>query len=196
MSPGKSARRRGDRSAETLGARIKTIRADRRMTLRDLEVASRVSRAMISKVERDEKSPTFRVLVAIANGLGVSTSRLIGAHPSSRETELTRRGERVSFTDSETGFERHLLSPDHPQHRFELVMHVMPPGQSTGELPIYASPTDKYVVIEEGEVQLRIGAEVFDLRNGDSIHFFLNRPYSFTNISTKPCRYYIASVAR
>jgi transcriptional regulator with XRE-family HTH domain len=196
MSRDKSGRRRPDASFEALGPRIKTIRTERGMTLRDLEVASKVSRAMISKVERGEKSPTFRVLVAIAKGFGVSTSRLIGATPSSRITELTRKAKRVSFRDSETGFERHLLSPDHPDHRFELVMHVMPPGQSTGELPVYENPTDKYIVIEEGEIQLRIGAEVFELSKGDSIYFFLNRPYGFTNVSKKLCRYYIASVTR
>lgn len=75
-------------------------------------------------------------------------------------------------------------------------MHVMPPGQSTGELPVYENSTDKYVVVEEGEIQLRIGKEVFELGEGNSIYFFLNRPYGFTNISKRLCRYYIASVTR
>lgn len=180
----------------SLGDRIRTFRTELNMTLRDLEVASKVSRAMISKVERGEKSPTFRVLVDIANGLGVTTSRLIGANPSSWETELIRKADRVSFTDPETGFERHLLSPDHLNHRFELLMHVIQPGQSTGELPVYASPTEKYVVVEEGAVDLRIGSDVFELRQGDFIDFFLNRPYCFTNKSKNRCRYYVASVVR
>lgn len=180
----------------TLGDRLKAIRAERDMTLRDLEIASAVSRAMISKVERGEKSPTFRLLVALASGLGVSTSRLIGANTSSLETEVTRKAERVSFRDEETGFQRHLMSPDHPDHKFELVMHVIPPGRSTGELPVYGNPTDKYVAIEEGDVQLRIGDDIFDLHEGDAMYFFLNHPYSFTNVSKKRCRYYIASVAR
>lgn len=179
-----------------MGDRIRTFRTELNMTLRDLEVASKVSRAMISKVERGEKSPTFRVLVDIANGLGVTTSRLIGANPSSLETELIRKADRVSFTDPETGFERHLLSPDHLNHRFELLMHVIRPGKSTGELPVYASPTEKYVVVEEGAVDLRIGSDVFELRQGDSIYFFLNRPYCFTNKSKSRCRYYVASVVR
>jgi transcriptional regulator with XRE-family HTH domain len=180
----------------TLGERIKSIRAERNMTLRDLEIGSNVSRAMISKVERGEKSPTFRVLVAIANGLGVSTSRLIGAQAFSGETELTRKADRVSFKDPETGFERHLLSPDRTDHKFEFVMHIIPAGQTTGELPVYAHPTDKYVLIEEGEVELTMGSETFVLRGGDSLYFFLNQPYTFTNRSKKPCRYYLASIVR
>lgn len=55
-----------------VGARLKQMRIAAGLTLEELCVKSGVSRAMLSKVERGEKSPTLPVIVRIAKGLDVS----------------------------------------------------------------------------------------------------------------------------
>lgn len=179
-----------------LARRLRRLRRDAQLTLNDLAERSEVSRAMISKIERGEKSPTFRVLAALATGLGIPTSILIGAETSLQDIEIIRRSSRITFRDETSGFERHLLTPQHEDRRFELVMHVLPAGASTGDLPVYGTPTEKYIVVEEGRIKLTLGQNDFILHEGDSMYFFLDRTYNLLNLSGSRCRYYMASVRR
>ncbi|HEX5699055.1 MAG TPA: helix-turn-helix transcriptional regulator, partial [Rubrobacter sp.] len=61
-----------------LGDRVRELRRRRSLTLEELAERSGVSRAMISKLERGEKNPTLVVAAKVAEGLGVSLSRLLG----------------------------------------------------------------------------------------------------------------------
>src|SRR3712207_9229504 len=63
-------------SSWRLGGRVRELRRRRGLTLEDLAGLSGVSRAMISKLERGEKNPTLVVAARLAEGLGVTLSRL------------------------------------------------------------------------------------------------------------------------
>ena len=54
------------------------MRREKGLTLEELAERSGVSRAMLSKIERGEKNPTLIVAAKLAEGLGVSLSRLLG----------------------------------------------------------------------------------------------------------------------
>jgi transcriptional regulator with XRE-family HTH domain len=107
--------------AAEAATRIRAARRDARLTLEAVAGLSGVSRAMLSKVERGEKSPTLGVLIAIARRLGTTTSALIGTVPSDESVDIIRVKDRIPFLDPETGFQRHLRSPAHADHRVEAV---------------------------------------------------------------------------
>src|ERR687889_133167 len=65
-------------SSGRLGGRVRELRRGRGLTLEELAELSGVSRAMISKLERGEKNPTLVVAAKLAEGLGVTLSRLAG----------------------------------------------------------------------------------------------------------------------
>ena len=88
-----------------LGERVRSLRRERGLTLDGLAARSGVSRAMISKLERGEKSPTLVVAAKVAEGLGVGLPQLVGAEEKSRVV-VVRRGDRRVVRDPNTGFER------------------------------------------------------------------------------------------
>ena len=92
--------------------RIRQLRAHTGLTLEQLAQRSGVSRAMLSKVERGEKSPTLPVIVRIAGGFNMSLSSFLGAEPDPSDVAIIRAAKRLTFKDPETGFERAVLSPD------------------------------------------------------------------------------------
>jgi transcriptional regulator with XRE-family HTH domain len=118
---------------ERLGARVRELRRERRLTLDDLAERSGVSRAMISKVERGEKNPTLVVAAKVAEGFGVTLSELLGVEER-REVVVVPRARRMVMRDPETGFERQLLSPTFGGRGVEFVRNVVrgvptaPPG--------------------------------------------------------------------
>ena len=166
------------------------------MTIQELALASRVSRAMLSSVERGEKSPTLSVLTGIANGLNVPISRLMAEATPSSIASVVRRPQRFIFRDQETGIERHLLSPSHLDTGIEVVEHVLPSGQRFAGTPRPGIRIDKYVVVIEGTLTVEMEPVSYKLNAADSIYFRITGDYCFVNNDRRLCRYYLFIVHR
>lgn len=191
---------RADRSPahlnKSFGERVRQLRRNAGMTIEELALASSVSRAMLSSVERGEKSPTISVLTGIANGLSVPISRLMGEDNASSEATVIRRHQRPIFRDHETGIERHLLSPTHLDTGIEVVEHMLPSGKRFPGTPRLGVTVDKYVVVTEGALTVEIDGASYLLDVADAMYFRINGDYCFVNKSRRKCRYYLFIVHR
>ena len=150
-----------------LGQRIRGQRQRLHLTLNELASRSGISRAMISGVERGDRSPTVRVLCQIAAGLECSVSSLIdaGSVPGAR---IVRANERSRFVDGETGAIRELLSPGLLDRGFELLRYEIPPGKTVGPFPPAAMDTMEHITLMSGRVDCTVDGEMHALRAGDS----------------------------
>ena len=66
------------------------------MSLEALSDRARVSRSMLSAIERGLKSPTVLVLDRIATGLDTSLARLLGTETRARLIVMQRRDQKVA----------------------------------------------------------------------------------------------------
>jgi len=185
-----------DDLSRQFGDRVRELRKRGNLTLEELSRQSGVSRAMLSKVERGEKSPTIGVAKRICRALNTSLSYLTGGEEDRRAIAIVRKDQRHVFRDRDTGFERHLLSPPIAGSTVELLLHMLPAGTSTGIMPSYPSGTEKYVVVAEGELVVEIGGMDHGLMQGDSLFFEANVDHSFENRSKAPCSYYLVIARR
>jgi transcriptional regulator with XRE-family HTH domain len=183
-------------SIVALGKQVRHFRTRAQFSLFDLAELSGVSRAMLSKVERGEKSPTLAIIARIAGGLNMSLSDLMGAEPDQADLSLIPFAQRIVFNDPETGFQRQMLSPSHLWNGVEFLLHRIPPGQSSGILSAYKVPTEKYLVVTEGTLTVQIGEKRYPIRKGDSFYFEIKSSYLFINEGTVPCEYYLVIVKR
>lgn len=177
--------------AATLGARIKALRKQSNLTLEQLGERCGVSRAMLSSIERGEKMPTLPVVLRVASGFGISVSDLLGVQATDTQVAVVRSSEQLAYRDPETGFERFVVSPPHVRSDIEIVMHRLPPRQSTCVLPPYKTPAEKYVMVFEGTLTVYLEERVIQLGVGDSMYFELKAPYRFANEGELPCAYYL-----
>ena len=93
-----------------LAARLKHERARRSWSIAELADRSGVSRAMISKVERGEASPTAALLGRLSGAFGLTLSTLLARAESSGD-RLSRAAHQERWTDPATGYLRRALSP-------------------------------------------------------------------------------------
>jgi transcriptional regulator with XRE-family HTH domain len=190
------AEREASHINKTFGEIVRQLRHKAGMTIEELAMASKVSRAMLSSVERGEKSPTLSVLTGIASGLNVTLSRLMEEGTSSSVESVIRRHQRLIFRDPESGIERHLLSPTNLETGIELVEHVLPSGQKFEGRPRRGITTDKYVVVLEGSLTVEVECASHELAAEDAMYFRITNDYCFVNNSRGPCRYYLFIVHR
>ena len=86
--------------SKALGTRIQTERQKRNWTIQELADRSGISRAMISKIERIEASPTAVTISRLGVAFGLSMSSLLSDGVS--EQRLIRASEQQVWTDPAT----------------------------------------------------------------------------------------------
>ena len=177
-------------SSGRLGVRVRDLRKERGLTLEELAEVSGVSRAMISKLERGEKNPTLVIAARLAEGLGVSLSRLAGVEER-REVVVVPREGRTVLRDPETGFERQSLSPTYPGRGVEFLRNVVPEGSTSGDFPPHRKGVGEHIVVEKGDLEAILDGERYQLGDGDALYFAADVPHRFNNVGRGECAYYL-----
>ncbi len=67
------------RSGETIGQRVRRLRKQKRLTQQELVLRAGINQGYLSSIERDQREPSKRTIVALALALDVPPAILIGA---------------------------------------------------------------------------------------------------------------------
>ena len=173
-----------------IAERVRTERTRRQWTLDALSARARVSRSMLSAIERGAKAPTVLVLDRIATALGTSLARLF-QDESRAHVILLRHGQQAVARDP-AGWERRILSPALPGVEFELMRTTLGPRVDAGVFLPHARGSREYVAIERGALLLTLNGVAYRLEAGDSIYYDGDCEHGFENPGGTPCVYYLA----
>lgn len=172
-----------------IAARLKALRAERRLTLDDLASLSGVSRAMISRIERGGASPTATLLSRLVSAFGLSLSAFFetAERPAS---PLARRAEQPVWRDPETGYVRRSVSPPGVPARADVVEVEFPPGRTVAYPALTGQPAMvQYVWLFSGALELTADGATHRLAPGDCLFMTLSAPHAFRNPGPEPARY-------
>ncbi|WOV86651.1 XRE family transcriptional regulator [Sporosarcina oncorhynchi] len=158
------------------GQKIKKLRTEQRLSLKDLSDRSGVSVSMISQIERRNTDPTLTTLYKLCKGLDVSISTLLGT--DEQALQLVRKDERktINFPQSNSKYE--LLTPIN-EGTIEMIQIHLEPGQEDQQLVEHAGEECGYVL--QGEMTIVLGDDEHILYEGDSIRFKSMTPHRFFN---------------
>jgi transcriptional regulator with XRE-family HTH domain len=173
---------------QAIGIRIRTLRQEKALTLDDLAAASGVSRAMISRIERAEASPTASLLARICAALGLSLSAFFAEE--GQASPLARRQEQQVWRDPETGYIRRSVSPPGTASDIDIVEVEFPAGARVS-FPPHASAhgMTQHIWLFDGELEMTAAETVYRLRPGDCLFMPVGEGHVFHNPGHAPARY-------
>jgi transcriptional regulator with XRE-family HTH domain len=166
---------------DSMGARIRKRRLQLDMTLRDLAVASGLTKSFVSQIERDRNSPSIATLRGIAAALDVPMFYFFQSEMAA--SPVVRRAERRVVTFQKTGVEYELLTPN-LQRSIEMLEMRLKPGQHTGTGPLSHDGEECAVVIE-GVAEIEVSGIAYRLETGDSIYIGALQPHRSYNPGKK-----------
>jgi transcriptional regulator with XRE-family HTH domain len=173
-----------------IGARIRALRAERSLTLDGLAHLADVSRAMLSRIERGESSPTAQLLNKVCSGLGVTLSALF-AETERPANPLARRADQPTWRDPASHYLRRNVSPGGTGSPVDIVEIEFPPGESVAFDNQRVAGRDQHIWVLEGALELDLGEETFRLDKGDCFFMRFGLPIRFRNRLTRPIRYLV-----
>ncbi len=172
-----------------LGERLKALRTRMNFTLDQLAETSRVSRAMISRIERGEASPTASLLARLCEALGLSLSEFF-APDDPGSSPLLRRDEQRLWRDPITGYLRRSISPPGVNSRVDIVEVEFPPGATVSFPPREESRSmTQHIWVFEGVLEMVLPDQTYRLSAGDCLFMHIGDAFQFHNPTDKPVRY-------
>ena len=180
-----------DEVTARIAGQLRREREARHWTLADLAARSSVSKAMISKIERQEASPSAVVLVRLAGAFDLTLAGLLLRAEGDRSRDrVSRAAEHPIWRDPDTGYVRRqvMIAPDHP---IEIVEVDLPAGRHV-VLPASSYARIRQAVwVRTGELVVSEGGERHVLGPGDCLGFGPPSEVTLANETDAPCTYVV-----
>ncbi len=183
-----------DDLTDGIAARVRTEREVRKWSLANLAKRSDVSKAMISKIERGESSPTTTVLGRLCGAFGLTLSTFL-TRAEGHAGRLIRASEQPSWVDPETSCVRTLISPSAGGPIEMVAVDLRAGTEVMFPASIYAV-FHQLVLILDGQLTLTEGEINHLLNVGDCLELGSPSQCSFSNKTRKTCRYLVATSRR
>lgn len=174
---------------QVIAERLAALRQQQRLSLAQLGEKAGVSKAMISKIERLESSPTAAILGRLAAGLGVSLTDLLEEERSPRSSILRRQVDQPTWQDSQTGYIRRQVAERRASGSSELIEIELPAATRVDYPQWHSSPYHQRVWVLQGRLEVRYGDDSYSMEAGDVLEFAVDLPVSYIADHTLGCRY-------
>lgn len=167
-----------------IGKKIKELRTDKGLTLRELGERTNLSTGFLSQLERGLTTIAVDSLENIANALDVNLSFFFNT-PRKKDKFILRNHEKEIFNLKESGFVDYLLSNDLSDKKLLPRMIEVLPGHLEDDVEIYSHHGEEFIYILEGILTLYIEDQSYDLYPGDSAHINSNLGHNWGNQTSK-----------
>ena len=177
----------GEATPTVLGARIRSARTQRGLSLGDLAGAAQVSRSLVSQIERGIATPSLETLRRLASALGVPVFSLFLEEQGSQS--IVRASDRRIVQYPGSAVTREILSPN-LRGRMVVLWVTFPPGERSSLQPV-RHVGEECVVIVAGTLEVLIGDRATRLEQGDSMTFDSEAPHVFHNPTETPVQAFV-----
>lgn len=167
-----------------IAERIRKLRKDKQMTLKELSEMTDLSVSFLSQVENGSSSLAITSLKKIADALQVPISRFFDVpHQNVYITDVAQKRP-FQIEGSSSSFIR--LSGDFPNRKLEAMITIVPPNSPHGSC--FNHPGEEFVYVLEGVLLIKLGGEERLIKQGSSIHYPSDIDHQWLNPLDKPLK--------
>jgi len=169
---------------KAIGEKIKYLRTDKKMTLKDLSDASGLSTGFLSQLERGMSSIAVDILGNIASILDVDLTYFFEA-PKEHGRYVQRSFERSVFQVENSSYIHYHLT-DMVEHSQMLPRFIeILPGQFEEIIGEYGHAGEEFIYVVEGVLTLFIDHERKELYPGDTAHYPSTLNHNWANYTNR-----------
>ena len=173
-----------DDPGQIVGERLKTLRAERGLTVRELAQVADLAFNTIGMIERGKMSPTVSTLHKLSSALGVPLAYFVSASRPKRVVYL-KRAERKAAHSAHVILEN--LGTAVPDQSLQLLLLTLQPEADSGPDPIVHVGLE-FAFCLEGQVDYEVEGKHYSLEPEDSLLFEAHLPHCWRNGRDSPSR--------
>jgi transcriptional regulator with XRE-family HTH domain len=166
---------------QNVGARLRSLRLAKGLTVSALAAISQVPASTISKMENGRLQPSLVHAINLAMALGENLGFLVDRYRADPEDVVTvRQAERSKIEYPELGFTLEDLNGNFHSGVLEARIGVLRPGATSGAEPMVHAG-DELCRVLEGALRYTIQGAEYALAKGDSLHFKSDQEHRWEN---------------
>ncbi len=170
-----------------IGNKLRRLRLRKSMGLLELSKHTKLSPALLSKLERDVMHPTLPTLARIAMVFSVGLEYFFNAEPKP-VLEIVRKGDRLRFPNSPDANPvcYYFESLDFPVPNRVLQTFLAEFNPITPEeCQPHEHPGIEVLYMLSGRLELRAREEKYELAEGDAVYFDSSVPHAYRRLGAK-----------
>lgn len=175
----------------SVGEKLRTLRLKKSMGLVELGKHTKLSAAMLSKLERGKLIPTLPTLLRIAMVFGVGLDYFFTDERKRHVVSIVRRAERLRFPESpgRGPVAYHFESLDFKANERKLnAFYAEFEVVAAGDMKMHQHPGVELLYLISGSLELTIGSDAHRLDAGDAIYFDSTVRHNYRGIGKHPCK--------
>jgi transcriptional regulator with XRE-family HTH domain len=172
-----------------IGDRLRGIREMQGLSLDKLARLSGIEEARLAEIEDKKALPDLHAIIRLSKALRIGAGLLLD-EASGFHYSVTRRTDRAQQADErpESSVKRaylyQSLSTGVKSRHMEAFVITLensfwPPDTSFHD-------GEEFLIVQEGEIEIRLGAKVESLRAGDSIYYLSSIPHALRSVASRP----------
>lgn len=161
-----------------LGQKIRKKRSEKNYSLKELSNKIGLTASFLSQIERELAEPSISSLRKIADALDVPIFYFL--IDEQKSSPVVRKNERKSLKLPESHLTYELLTPDVSRAMEVFIARIEPNSEMGEEDSIH--PGEECILVMQGQMEIIVGEETYQLEEGDSIYYFASLPHSISNI--------------
>ena len=169
-------------SKDEIGKRIKKVREEQHLTLKNVEAKAGISATHISEIERGKTSPTIGALMRIADALGRDPAYFIEDEELEDVSFVALEDRKQCKLDRCPGT-RELLTKSIPSGKINAQLIALAPSRAD-DVSVHTHEGDEAALVLQGTVRFKVGEKSHELSEGDSIYFLASQDHGYTNVSS------------
>ncbi|MBQ0139035.1 MAG: helix-turn-helix transcriptional regulator [Kurthia sp.] len=162
---------------DEISKKIRLLRKERELTLKDMSELTELSVGFLSQVERGTSSLAITSLKKIADALNVEMSVFFVKEVAVNYAKPIEMQKNFEITGSEAVYTN--LSGAFVDRNLEAIKVIVPPLQA--DKISYSHTGEEFYYVLEGEIIFRINEEEFAIKKGESIHFPSSNEHMWRN---------------
>lgn len=170
-----------------IGRKIKELREERGLSLRQLSELIGVSPSHIQKIETNQITPSVTIMIKIARGFGKDIGYFLGETEAPHEVSFQPSAGRRKVPVGEPDITIELLSEGIVEQIFQPMILIIPPGEKLGPREI-VHEGEEWQFCLQGKVRFTIRDKTYTLKRGDALHFKSHITHHWENIGQKEAR--------
>lgn len=158
--------------------RIKALRIERNLTLKEMSDQTGLSLSFLSQIERGASSLSISSLKKISDALGIHINYFF-EEELEKQTFVVRSNDHHPFTTIKGSQTYSRLTGQFNNRRLEPLKVTLPPGMH--EEHSHSHNGEEFYYVLDGEVVFYLNREKYHLYKGDTIHFPSNLIHQWEN---------------
>ena len=166
-----------------IGPKIKAIRLQKRLKLKDVADKTGLSISLISQVENNNAAPSLSTLIKLANYLGTDTSFFLEKSEKKKSAIVCHKEDRKVWTSDDGKIYFELLNPSTRSKKMEIVLVTIDRFETPPEK--YTHEGEEFGLVLNGRIEVRVADETHTLDEGDTIYFKSTFPHAIYGVAPK-----------